>query len=152
MWGLFCHLRSHRTKPNSVCGFFSLRSNQLPLAAVQMEARSKKLSSHLLRRVQGISPKGPKRLPSLCEQLLNEDQKKLLVPARRSPRLGRIPEISTGCVERVWPLWCLQQDHLYTLFPRGTLSVYLRPFGSLNTKSRWRRGSCKEYRRFRGKS
>ncbi len=98
---LFCHLRSHRAKSNSVCRLLPLGPNQLPLAAAQAEARSRNFGSDLLGQVQGVSLKGPRRFSGLCGQLLDEDHKRLPVSARRSPRLGCTPGASTGCVERI---------------------------------------------------
>ncbi len=151
MWGPFCHLRSHRAQPNPICGLLSLGSNQLPLATVQVEARSRKLGSDLLGRVQDISPKSHKRFPGLCGQLLDEDQTRLLVLARRSPRLGRIPGALTGYVERVRPLRCPQQDHSHTLLLKGTSIVNSSSVRLLRTRPRWLGRSCGENRWCRGK-
>ncbi len=151
MWGSFCHLRGHRAKPNSVCGLFPPEPNQLPLAAAQGEARSRKLGSDLLGRVQGVSPKGLRRFPGLCGQLLDEDQKRLPGPARRGPRLGCIPGRPTGCVKRVRPYRCPQQDHPHTLFPRKTPSVHSRPVGPSKIRPRWLGGCYGEGRWCRGK-
>ncbi len=78
-----------------------MRSNQVPLAAAQAEARSRKLGSDLLGQVQGVFSKGPRKLSGLCGQLLDKDPTRLSVSTRRSPRLSRAPGALTGCVERI---------------------------------------------------
>ncbi len=83
-------------------------SNQLPLTAAQAEARSKKLGSNLLGQVQGVPPKGPRRLPSRFRQSLDKDQTRLSVLIKEILRLGRIPGAPTDYIERVRPYRCPQ--------------------------------------------
>ncbi len=136
MWGLFRHLRSRRSKSNPVCSLFFVGLNQLPLATTQAEARRKKFSSDLLGQVQGIFPKGPRRLSGFCWQLIDENQTRFLVPVRRSLRLGHVSGALTSCTKKVRPYGCLQQRNPDTLFLRKAMSVHLSPVGSSKMRPR----------------
>lgn len=78
-----------------------MRSNQHLLIVAKTEARSNKLCSDLLRRVEDVFLKGSRKLPGFGRLLLVKDQTRLLVSIRGSLRLGRVPVVSTSCVKRI---------------------------------------------------